>query len=74
MAVGTVLVATGGFSSLVQVAGVPVYAALVALAVNLAVTAVLTPLLDLRDVPRGLDETVVLRPRRPPVSSPGRTL
>lgn len=74
MAVGTVLVASGGFSSLVQVAGVPVYAALVALAANLAVTAVLTPLLDLRDVPRGLDETVVLRPPRPPVSSPGRTL
>ena len=59
MAVGTLLVATGGFSSLVELAGIPVYAAVVALAVNLAVTAALTPLLDLGDVPRGVDETAV---------------
>jgi SSS family solute:Na+ symporter len=71
MAVGTLLVATGGFSSLVHIAGVPVYAALVALGVNVAVAAALTPLLDLGAVPRGVDETAVPRPRRAPALSPG---
>ncbi|MFG2037911.1 sodium:solute symporter [Dactylosporangium sp. NPDC048998] len=46
MVVGTVLAASGGFSSVVSIAGLQVYVGLAALAVNLAVAAALTPALD----------------------------
>lgn len=42
---GTLMVVWGGFSSVIDVAGVQVYAAVVALVLNLAVAAGLTPLL-----------------------------
>jgi SSS family solute:Na+ symporter len=61
MVSGTTLLATNGFVSVVPlsigVAHVQVYAALLALAANLAVVGVLTPLLDRLRVPRGLDTT-----------------
>ena len=66
MVLGTVLVADGGFSSVVVVplgigdavvGEVRVYAAVVALAANLVVAAALTPLLDRRGWPRGMDAT-----------------
>lgn len=44
MVAGTLLVVWGGFSAVVSVVGIPVYAALVAFALNLAVAAALTPL------------------------------
>ncbi len=57
MALGTLLVRVGGFSSVVEVAGVQVYAAVVALVANLLVALVLTPVLDRFGVPRGVDAT-----------------
>lgn len=57
MTSGTLLVSTGGFSSVVEVGGVQVYAALVALAANLAAAVVLTPVLDRAGVARGVDAT-----------------
>ena len=57
MILGTVLVRGGGFSSIVEVAGVQVYGAVVALVVNVAVALVLTPVLDRLGVPRGVDAT-----------------
>jgi SSS family solute:Na+ symporter len=64
MVVGTALVYAGGFSSLVRISfgpvDVQVYAGVVGLAVNLAVVALTSPLLDRLGVPRGLSG--VLRP------------
>jgi SSS family solute:Na+ symporter len=61
VALGTALVAAQGFVAVTRfsVAGheVGVYAGLVALVANLAVVAVLTPVLDAAGVPRGLDGT-----------------
>jgi SSS family solute:Na+ symporter len=61
MVLGTVVVTDGGFSSVVAVdlptGEVRVYAAVVALAANLAVAAALTPVLDRLGVGRGLDAT-----------------
>lgn len=66
MVLGTVLVADGGFSSVVVVplgigdavvGEVQVYAAVVALVANLAVAAALTPVLDRLGWPRGIDAT-----------------
>ncbi|MET7395533.1 sodium:solute symporter [Dactylosporangium sp. NPDC005572] len=54
MVAGTVLVASGGFSSVVSFAGVHVYVALAALVLNLAVAAALTPALDRLGVAREL--------------------
>jgi solute:Na+ symporter, SSS family len=51
MLAGTLMVVWGGFSAVVSV-GVPVYAAVAALVVNLAVAAALTPVLDRFGVPR----------------------
>ncbi|MGW2281020.1 sodium:solute symporter family protein [Streptomyces sp. NPDC001770] len=61
MVSGTVLLGLRGFSTVVDI-GVgpvhaPVYVALIALALNLAVAALLTPLLDALGVPRGTDGT-----------------
>lgn len=65
MVVGTVTVASGGFSSVVTLhlggRHVALYAALVALAANLAVAAVLTPALDRLRVPRGVGLAVRAR-------------
>ncbi|MFF8841367.1 sodium:solute symporter [Streptomyces sp. NPDC015127] len=67
MVVGTALVKSGGFSSLVTLAigpvQVQVYAGVVGLAVNLAVVALTSPPLDRLGVPRGL--AGLLRPGRP---------
>lgn len=52
MVVGTVLAVTGGFTSVVAIGPVLVYVAVVALAVNLAVAAVLTPVFSGRGMPR----------------------
>lgn len=52
MAVGTALVVVRGFTSVVGVGSLLLYVALVALAVNLAVAAAATVLLDRRGVPR----------------------
>jgi SSS family solute:Na+ symporter len=57
MVVGTVAVASGGFSAVVPVAGIPLYVALAALILNLGVAAALTPVLDRFGVPRGTDAT-----------------
>jgi hypothetical protein len=46
-----------------------VYAAVVALAANLATAVALTPVLDRLDVPRGLDATAVSEPRPPLLGS-----
>ncbi|AXK36389.1 sodium:solute symporter [Streptomyces armeniacus] len=66
MVVGTALVNVSGFTSLVRVHAGPVdvqvYAGLVGLALNLAVVALASPLLDRIGVPRGLSG--VLRPVR----------
>jgi SSS family solute:Na+ symporter len=66
MVAGTWLVAHGGFSALVEVGvaghSTQVYAAVVALGVNLTVTAALTPVLDRLGTPRGLDSTAVDEP------------
>jgi hypothetical protein len=70
MAVGTLLVATGGFSSVVELAGVPVYAPSSPWSQS-GRAAVLTPLLDLGEVPRGVDETTVPQSHRAPVLFPG---
>lgn len=59
---GTLLVATGGFSSVVALGGVQVYAALVALGVNLAVAVALTPVMDRARLGRGVDVTAVREP------------
>ncbi len=63
MLVGTFLVADGDFSALVEVRllghGAQVYAAVLALAANLAVAVALTPVLDRIGVPRGVDVTAV---------------
>lgn len=68
MVLGTILVADGHFSALVDVAifgrSTEVYAAVVALIVNLAVAATLTPVLDWVGVARGVDVTAV-PPERP---------
>ncbi|MEV7520875.1 sodium:solute symporter [Streptomyces sp. NPDC091371] len=61
MVSGTGLLGLRGFSTVVDI-GVgavhaPVYVAVIALALNLAVSAVLTPLLDALNVPRGTDGT-----------------
>lgn len=65
---GTWLVAAQGFVavSVVDLGGmrVGVYAGLLALAANLAVTVIATPLLDHWGVPRGLDSTGTDRPGR----------
>jgi SSS family solute:Na+ symporter len=67
MLVGTWLVADGGFSALVEIGvgglSTQVYAAVVALAANLAVAVALTPVLDRIGTPRGLDSTAVSEPR-----------
>ncbi|MHA6617552.1 sodium:solute symporter family protein [Pseudonocardia sp. DLS-67] len=52
MVVGTVLAVTGGFTSVVAIGPVLVYVAVVALVVNLAVAAVLTPVFSGRGMPR----------------------
>ncbi|MGI5241790.1 sodium:solute symporter family protein [Dactylosporangium sp. CA-139066] len=52
MVAGTVLLASGGFSSVVSFGGVQVYVALAALVLNLAVAAALTPALDRLGVAR----------------------
>lgn len=52
MVVGTVLAVTGGFTSVVAIGSVLLYVAVVALAVNLAVAAVLTPVFSRRGMPR----------------------
>jgi SSS family solute:Na+ symporter len=58
---GTWLVAAQGFVSVTRIrlggVDVAVYAGLVALAVNLAVVAVATPVLDRAGIGRGLDST-----------------
>jgi solute:Na+ symporter, SSS family len=63
MVVGTWLVARGGFSALVEVEvgghRSQVYAAVLALAANLAVAVALTPVLDRLGVARGIDATAV---------------
>lgn len=68
MLVGTWLVARGGFSALVRVDVLgwetQVYAAVLALCANLLVAVALTPLLDWRRVPRGIDATAATEPRR----------
>lgn len=68
MLLGTWLVARGGFSALVEVDVLgwetQVYAAVLALAANLVVAVALTPVLDWRRVPRGIDATAVSEPRR----------
>jgi SSS family solute:Na+ symporter len=53
MLTGTVLAVAGGFTSVVAVGPVLLYVAVVALAVNLVVATVLTPLLDRWGLPRG---------------------
>jgi SSS family solute:Na+ symporter len=67
MLAGTWLVADGDFSALVEIGvgcySTQVYAAVVALAVNLAVAVALTPLFDRLGMPRGLDSTAVSEPR-----------
>jgi len=69
MVTGTLLVVSEGFSSVVDVGvggfSVPLYAALVALAINLAVAAVLTPVLDRYGAARGFDATATSPPGRP---------
>lgn len=61
MVLGTVMVTSGGFSSVVDidlgVGEVRVYAAVVALLANLLVAAALTPLLDRLGIARGIDAT-----------------
>jgi SSS family solute:Na+ symporter len=52
MVVGTVLAVAGGFTSVVAIGPVLLYVAVVALAVNLAVAAVLTPVFTGRGMPR----------------------
>ncbi|GAA5129736.1 sodium:solute symporter family protein [Pseudonocardia adelaidensis] len=52
MVVGTVLAVAGGFTSVVAIGPVLVYVAVIALAVNLAVSAVLTPVFSGRGTPR----------------------
>jgi SSS family solute:Na+ symporter len=68
MVLGTLLVAQGSFSSLVTVSVGPlstqVYAAVVALTVNLLVALTLTPVLDRCGVGRGIDATAVSEPGR----------
>lgn len=59
MVAGTVAVASGGFSSVVSVGGVPVYVALAALVLNLGVAAALTVVFDRFGVTRGVDKTLV---------------
>jgi SSS family solute:Na+ symporter len=54
---GTTMLTVNGFVSVVAVGDLQIYAALLALGLNLAVAAVLTPMLDRRGVPRGLDTT-----------------
>jgi solute:Na+ symporter, SSS family len=46
MVAGTVAVASGGFSAVVSLAGVPVYVALAALVLNLGVAFTLTPVFE----------------------------
>jgi SSS family solute:Na+ symporter len=53
MLVGSLLAVAGGFTSVVAVGPVLLYVAVVALAANLAVATVLTPLLDRWGLPRG---------------------
>ncbi len=69
MIAGTWLVADGGFSALVEISvggvSAEVYAAVVALLVNLAVAVALTPVLDRFAVPRGVDSTAAGEARRP---------
>jgi SSS family solute:Na+ symporter len=73
MLVGTWLVADGGFSALVVIGvgglSTQVYAAVVALAVNLATAVALTPVFDRLGMPRGLDVTTVSEPRLPLLGS-----
>ncbi|MGW0535264.1 sodium:solute symporter family protein [Streptomyces sp. NPDC003032] len=61
MVTGTAFLGLGRFSAVVDVGigplHAPVYVALTALALNLAVAAVLTPVLDALKVPRGTDAT-----------------
>jgi SSS family solute:Na+ symporter len=67
MVTGTVLVVSDGFTSVIDFGvgewSVSVYVALVALLANLAIAALLTPVLDRRGVPRGIDLTRSGRPR-----------
>ncbi|RKN45268.1 sodium:solute symporter family protein [Micromonospora endolithica] len=69
MAAGTALVASGGFSAVValDVGGrqALVYVALAALALNLTVAMVLTPILDRAGVARGMDATAATERRMP---------
>ncbi|MER5950157.1 sodium:solute symporter [Streptomyces sp. NPDC001904] len=66
---GTGLLGLYGFRALVDVSigplHIPVHVAVAALAVNLAVTTVLSPVLDLLGVPRGRDETGGAMPHEP---------
>ncbi len=55
MLAGTVLVASGGFSSVVPIGGAHMYVAVAAMVLNLGVAAVLTPILDRLGVRRGVD-------------------
>jgi SSS family solute:Na+ symporter len=75
MVTGTLLVVSEGFTSVVQVGvgdwSLQVYAALVALAVNLLVAAALTPLLDRYGAARGTDATVAVPPAPPPAAGVG---
>ena len=77
MVVGTYLVAEGGFSAVVDigVGGVEtqMYAAVVALIVNLAIAVGLTPLLDRLGVSRGVDATASRRTTRFELGRQGRT-
>jgi solute:Na+ symporter, SSS family len=57
MAAGTTTLALNGFVSVVAIGDVQIYTALLALGLNLAVAAALTPMLDRLGVPRGLDTT-----------------
>ncbi|MFF3677341.1 sodium:solute symporter [Streptomyces sp. NPDC002120] len=61
MVSGTGLLGLRGFSTVVDIGGgavhAPVYVAVIALALNLAVAALLTPLFDALGVPRGTDGT-----------------
>lgn len=71
MATGTLLVVSGGFSSVVDIGTdrwpIQLYAAVVALAVNLAIAAALTPMLRRYDLRSGFDPTEAdPKPPRPP--------
>lgn len=69
MVSGTLLIVSEGFSSVVDIGvggfAISLYAALVALVVNFAVAAVLTPILDRYGATRGIDATSTTRRAEP---------